>query len=191
MRLTGWRSLAPAVLTVGTAMVVLIPAIDTFFQFAQPRPGNPGSEILPTVAVPVLLVALGIQLALVYRLQTKDAATECLWNSTSGHSLVGPNWGDRSESLERLPELQRGDRAVPLGRAGRDRGGANEGLNGPKHVDLPGKRRDHGSREARGIRPRRRDGGAGPDSGHSDAADDLRGDRVGDRPLPGAPPRGS
>jgi hypothetical protein len=71
-----WRSLAPAVLTVGVTMVVLIPAIDTFFQFAQPRPGNSDSEILPTVAVPVLLVALGIQLVLALRPQREAEATD-------------------------------------------------------------------------------------------------------------------
>ncbi len=53
-----WERLGTAVLTVGVVFVVLIPAIDTFFQFAQPRPGNPDSEILPTVSVPVLLIAL-------------------------------------------------------------------------------------------------------------------------------------
>lgn len=72
----GWQSLAPAVLTIGTAMVMIIPAIDTLFVFAQPRPGNPDSEILPTVAVPVLLAALVIQLALVYRLRPKDAGID-------------------------------------------------------------------------------------------------------------------
>ena len=73
---TRWRSLAPAVLTVGIALVVLIPAIDAFFQFVQPRPGNPDSEILPAVAIPVLLVALGIQLALVFRLRMEDVVTD-------------------------------------------------------------------------------------------------------------------
>ena len=48
------------------ALVLLVPAIDTFFQFAQPRPGNPDSEILWTIAVPVLLLALVSQLTASY-----------------------------------------------------------------------------------------------------------------------------
>jgi len=67
---------APAVLTVGVAVVVLIPAIDTYFQFAQPRPGNPDSEILPMVAVPALLVAFAIQLALAFRPRPEHAGTD-------------------------------------------------------------------------------------------------------------------
>ena len=59
----GWRRLGPASLTVGTAVVLMVPAIDTFFQFAQPRPGNPDSEILFAVAVPVMLIVLTAQLA--------------------------------------------------------------------------------------------------------------------------------
>ena len=43
-------------------MVVLIPAIDFFYQFAQPRPGNLDSQILATIAVPVMLIALAAQL---------------------------------------------------------------------------------------------------------------------------------
>jgi hypothetical protein len=73
---SGPRAVAPAVLTVGVVMVVLIPAIDTYFQFAQPRPGNPDSEILPTIAVPVLLVALGIQLAVAFRPRLEPASTD-------------------------------------------------------------------------------------------------------------------
>jgi hypothetical protein len=66
------RSLLPgaAIVTMGTAAVVLVPAIDTFFQFAQPRPGNPDSEILATIAVPVLLIALGTELALSFRVNS-------------------------------------------------------------------------------------------------------------------------
>ena len=73
---SGPRAVAPAVLTVGVAVVVLIPAIDTYFQFAQPRPGNPDSEILPMVAVPALLVAFAIQLALAFRPRPEHAGTD-------------------------------------------------------------------------------------------------------------------
>ena len=82
----GWQSLAPAVLTIGTAMVMIIPAIDTLFVFAQPRPGNPDSEILPTVAVPVLLAALVIELALVYRLRPTNAGIDDVSTDVPGMS---------------------------------------------------------------------------------------------------------
>ncbi|MEN8235441.1 MAG: M28 family peptidase [Actinomycetota bacterium] len=45
-----------------TTFVVLVPAVDTFFHFASPRPGNPGSELPATIAVPVLLAFLAIGL---------------------------------------------------------------------------------------------------------------------------------
>ncbi|MGB5760747.1 MAG: M28 family peptidase [Acidimicrobiales bacterium] len=72
----GWRQLGPAALTVGTAAVVLVPAIDTLFQFAQPRPGNLDSQVLPTVAIPVFLIALGTQLALSFRVASGVASTD-------------------------------------------------------------------------------------------------------------------
>lgn len=49
-------------LIIGTALVVLIPAIDMFYQLAQPRPGNLDSQILFVVAIPVLLMALFVEL---------------------------------------------------------------------------------------------------------------------------------
>ena len=73
---SGRRALGPAVLAVGVAVVVLIPAIDTYFQFAQPRPGNPDSELPALVALPVLLVALAIQLALAFRPRPEHAETD-------------------------------------------------------------------------------------------------------------------
>lgn len=55
-RLVGWA------LAASTTLVLLLPAVDVFFQLAQPRPGNPDSQALPFVAVPVLLVALSVEL---------------------------------------------------------------------------------------------------------------------------------
>lgn len=51
---------------VGTALVLLVPAIDTFYQLAQPRPGNPDSEILFLVAIPIMLLALLVELFRVF-----------------------------------------------------------------------------------------------------------------------------
>jgi hypothetical protein len=39
-------------------LVLMTPAIDIFFQFALPRPGNPDSELTFMVAVPVMLSLL-------------------------------------------------------------------------------------------------------------------------------------
>jgi len=49
-------------LIVGSELVMLIPAIDTFYQLAQPRPGNLDSQILFIVAIPVLFMALYVEL---------------------------------------------------------------------------------------------------------------------------------
>jgi hypothetical protein len=46
----------------GAAVLLMAPAIDIFFQFAQPRPGNPDSQILFIVAVPIGLFALVAEL---------------------------------------------------------------------------------------------------------------------------------
>ncbi|MFC2079398.1 M28 family peptidase [Candidatus Bipolaricaulota bacterium] len=53
-----------------TTMVVLIPAIDFFYQFAQPRPGNLDSQILAAIAIPVMLIALVVELLRVFRVRT-------------------------------------------------------------------------------------------------------------------------
>jgi hypothetical protein len=45
-----------------TVFIVIVPAIDIFFQFASPRPGNPGSEMPATIAVSLFLVFLVIGL---------------------------------------------------------------------------------------------------------------------------------
>ena len=57
-RVTGWLWLAVA----APAVVLSIPALDFFFQMAQPRPGNPDSTLIETAAVVGLLVALVVGL---------------------------------------------------------------------------------------------------------------------------------
>jgi hypothetical protein len=45
------QRLAWSIAVAGVALVVMVPAIDTFFVFAQPRPGNTGSQLLPLAGV--------------------------------------------------------------------------------------------------------------------------------------------
>ncbi|MCJ7712164.1 MAG: M28 family peptidase, partial [Chloroflexi bacterium] len=57
-----WEELAGFALVVGVTLVLLVPAIDTFYQLVQPRPGNPDSQMLAIVVVPVVLIALVVEL---------------------------------------------------------------------------------------------------------------------------------
>ena len=50
-------------LVLAALLVLLVPAVDVFFQFAQPRPGNLDSQILFMIIVPVIMVALFTDLA--------------------------------------------------------------------------------------------------------------------------------
>ena len=52
---------AVAVVSLAT-FVVLVPAVDVFFLFASPRPGNPGSQMPATIAISLLLAFLAIGL---------------------------------------------------------------------------------------------------------------------------------
>jgi len=59
----GWYGTAGRTAIVGSiALVLLIPPIDTFYQLAQPRPGNTDSQILAVILVPALLIAMTIEL---------------------------------------------------------------------------------------------------------------------------------
>jgi hypothetical protein len=46
------------VLTTAITVPLLVPAIEFFWQFGQPRPGNPDSSLPAVAAVAFLLVAL-------------------------------------------------------------------------------------------------------------------------------------
>jgi hypothetical protein len=62
-RPTGGRwGLACFVLIAVPTLLLMTPAIDSLFLFSQPRPGNPGSQILSVVVVPLLLALLVIDL---------------------------------------------------------------------------------------------------------------------------------
>jgi hypothetical protein len=57
-----WFDLAGFALVATTVLVLMVPAVDTFYQLAQPRPGNPDSQLLWLIAVPATLVALTVEL---------------------------------------------------------------------------------------------------------------------------------
>lgn len=57
-----WMQLTGVVIVALTTFVVLVPAVDVFFSFASPRPGNPGSEMPVAIVVPAFLAFLGIGL---------------------------------------------------------------------------------------------------------------------------------
>ncbi|MBT8197996.1 MAG: M28 family peptidase [Acidimicrobiia bacterium] len=63
--LLAWRTAAPltrfTLLAIPT-IVLLTPAIDTFFLFAQPRPGNTDSQITAAVFIPLMLALLVVSL---------------------------------------------------------------------------------------------------------------------------------
>lgn len=50
------------IMVAGPALLLVTPAVDTFFQLASPRPGNPDSEVVEAVAVVVLLAVLVVGL---------------------------------------------------------------------------------------------------------------------------------
>lgn len=53
----------------GITLLLVVPAIDFFYQLAQPRPGNPDSEVLLTIIIPVALLALTLDLLRALRRQ--------------------------------------------------------------------------------------------------------------------------
>ncbi len=64
-----WRLVGMALVSL-TTLVLLVPAIDIFYQLAQPRPGNPDSEILALVAIPILLLTLVVEVLRVFRVSS-------------------------------------------------------------------------------------------------------------------------
>jgi hypothetical protein len=45
-------------LIAAATLVLMAPAVDVFFSLAQPRPGNPDSEVTAVMIVPLVLVVL-------------------------------------------------------------------------------------------------------------------------------------
>lgn len=56
------RSLFSFLVVAAVAIVLILPAIDVFFQMAQPRPGNPDSELIPVAGAATGLAILVIAL---------------------------------------------------------------------------------------------------------------------------------
>ena len=54
--------LASVIVVALVTLVVLVPAVDTFFHFASPRPGNPGSDLSFTIVLPLFLSFLAVGL---------------------------------------------------------------------------------------------------------------------------------
>jgi hypothetical protein len=54
-----WGAVLRFVLVAAPTVLLLLPAVDLFFQFGQPRPGNPDSSIPSVAAVAFLLAFLG------------------------------------------------------------------------------------------------------------------------------------
>ena len=57
-----WLSPVGLLAVAAPTLVVMVPPVDTFFQMAQPRPGNPGSEMVEAVAVAMFLAFLSVAL---------------------------------------------------------------------------------------------------------------------------------
>jgi hypothetical protein len=64
-----WGGLACWAVVSAAILIPLVPAIDFFYQFVQPRPGNPDSQVLVLIAIPILLVSLVIELLRVFRVR--------------------------------------------------------------------------------------------------------------------------
>ena len=69
-------SLALLVLVTAPSLVLLVPPIDTFFQLALPRPGNPDSDLVEAIAVALLLAVLVVGLVATRWTQTETDRLE-------------------------------------------------------------------------------------------------------------------
>ena len=56
------RRQAASLMVVSVMILVLTPAVVDFFHLAQPRPGNPESQMIPLVVVPALMISLSLGL---------------------------------------------------------------------------------------------------------------------------------
>lgn len=70
-----WGQVACLGLVAGTTLVLLIPAIDIFYQLAQPRPGNLDSQILSVIFIPALLLSLVVELLRAFHGEVVDGPT--------------------------------------------------------------------------------------------------------------------
>ncbi|MDJ0960727.1 MAG: M28 family peptidase [Acidimicrobiia bacterium] len=73
-----WHRAARSAVVIIPTLVIMIPAIDVFFQFAMPRPGNPDSNVPAVVGVAILLAALTVELV-------RATTTDRLWGVDAKH----------------------------------------------------------------------------------------------------------
>ncbi len=64
---TAWRSTGRGgnwlwLVVAAPAVILMVPALDVFFQMAQPRPGNPDSQLVEAIAIVAFLAALVVGL---------------------------------------------------------------------------------------------------------------------------------
>ncbi len=83
-----WLSPVGLLAVAAPTLVVMVPPVDTFFQMAQPRPGNPGSEMVEAVAVAMFLAFLSV--ALIGSAMTQDGGP----GRVDGREVGGDDGGD-------------------------------------------------------------------------------------------------
>jgi hypothetical protein len=59
---SSWQRVARFALVAGVAVVILVPPIDVFLQFATPRPGNPDSSMPIVIVLPLVLTLMLVSL---------------------------------------------------------------------------------------------------------------------------------
>jgi hypothetical protein len=84
------RFVAVVVVSLAT-FVLLVQAVELFFQVASPRPGNPGSQMPATIALPMLLTYLTVGL-IATRMAT-DRYGNTLRRAGSGVSMAAEQPG--------------------------------------------------------------------------------------------------
>ena len=75
---TRWQRMSALLLLAGSSLLLLIPAVDTYYQLTQPRPGNTDSQLSEVMGVVAALVVLVI--ALIGTLLAKHPADHTEWS---------------------------------------------------------------------------------------------------------------
>jgi hypothetical protein len=67
-----WQQLVGFAVVSGITLALLVPAIDTFYQLAQPRPGNTDSQMLFVIAIPAFLMSLVVEMIRSFHVPAAD-----------------------------------------------------------------------------------------------------------------------